>query len=72
MSGVSDGTLLHVPQGNGRKIVEALMAELKFDKVEQLETVPYYELAQAYNKVSPDITKDGGYVGNGPMAMITT
>jgi len=69
MSGVSDGTLLPAPKGNGRKIVEALLAELDLDSdVEKLETVPYYELANAYNKVSPAIAKEGGYIGNAPMA----
>jgi len=70
MSGVADGTLLHVPPGDGRQIVTALLAELGFasNEVEKLETVPYYELARAYNKVSPAIAKAGGYVGNGPMA----
>jgi para-nitrobenzyl esterase len=68
LSGVSDGTLLPAPKGDGRRIVEALLAELALSEVERLETVPYYELNRAYNKVSPLIAKDGGYIGNGPMA----
>jgi len=51
MSGVSDGKLI-METGDNCKIVEAMLAELGFDNVEQLETIPYYELAQAYNKVS--------------------
>jgi len=69
MSGVSDGTLLAAPKGDGKRIVTALLEELGLgDDVEKLETVPYYELAQAYNKVSLPIMTSGGYVGNGPMA----
>ena len=33
------------------------MKELGFDKVEQLETVPYDDLAEAYNKVAPVLAK---------------
>lgn len=36
-------------------------------KVEKLKTIPYYELANSYNKVSPAIAKQGGYVGNGSL-----
>ncbi len=67
MSGVSDGKLLPTPTGDGIDIVNALLAELKFTDVEQLETVPYYELAQAYNKVFMGIAMQGKYVGNAPM-----
>jgi len=68
MSGVSDGTLLRVGKGDGRQIADALMAELGFDNPEQLETVPYYELAQAYNKVAPPLASEGIYVGCRPKA----
>jgi len=68
MSGVSDGSLLRVGDGDGRQIADALMTELGFDNPEQLETVPYYELAQAYNKVAPQLAEEGIYVGNRPKA----
>lgn len=68
MSGVSDGKVLPEPQGDGREIVTALLAELGFgeNEVEKLETVPYPLLVQAYAKVSPAIAMKGGYVGGGP------
>jgi len=68
MSGVSDGTLLPSPKGDGKRIVEAMMEGLGIEDVEKLEAVPYYELANAYKKVFMDIAKEGNYVGNGPMA----
>ena len=68
ISGVSDGKLIPAPNGDGRQIVEAMMKELGISDAEELETVPYYELAKAYNSVSEEIKKAGGYVGNAPMA----
>ena len=64
MSGVA-GDLLPYSTEDSRPIVQALLAELGLTEaeVEKLETVPYYELAQAYNKVSPAIAMQGGYVG---------
>jgi len=69
MSGVSDGRLLGIPKdSSGKEIVEAVMNELKITQIEELETIPYYDLAQAYNKVSPAIAESGKYVGKIPMA----
>lgn len=69
MSGVSDAATLPSCTGNGREIVEALLEELNLsaDEVEKLETVPYYELVNAYTKVSPEIAMRGGYIGGGPL-----
>lgn len=69
MSGVSDGTLLPPAKGDGRAIVAAMLAELGFgeDEAEKLETIPYRDLADAYNKVFMSVAMQGGYVGNGPM-----
>lgn len=69
MSGVSNASLMPSCTGDGRMIVEALLKELGIsrDEVEKLETIPYYELANAYMKVSPAIAMQGGYVGNGPL-----
>lgn len=69
MSGVSNASLMPSCTGDGRAIVTALLAELglKENEVEKLETIPYYELANAYTKVSPAIAMQGGYVGNGPL-----
>ena len=69
MSGVSNVEMLPACTGNGHDIVMALLDELGFgeDEIEKLETVPYYELVNAYKKVSPAIAMKGGYIGNGPM-----
>lgn len=69
MSGVSNAMLLPSCTGDGREIVTALLKELGIseNEAEKLETVPYYELANAYTKVSPEIAMRGGYVGCGPL-----
>lgn len=69
MSGVSDGMLLPNQKGDGRAIVTALLKELNIteDEIEKLEIVPYYRLAEAYERVSPIIAKQGYYVGCSPM-----
>lgn len=69
MSGVSSTSLMPSCTGNGQEIVEALLKELNLstDEVEKLETIPYYELANAYAKVSPQIAGKGGYIGGGPL-----
>ncbi len=66
-SGCIDG-VLDLSKADGTAIVTALMKELGFDNVEQLETVPYYELANAYNKVAMEVAKTGAYIGGNPMA----
>ena len=47
---------------DGTAIVEALLTELKLESVEDLETIPYYFLAEAYNKVSPKLQEKGLYL----------
>lgn len=68
MSGVSDANMMPSCQGSGETIVKAMLAELGLtaDEVETLETVPYAELARAYNKVAPAVAMTGAYVGGGP------
>lgn len=65
-SGLLDG-FLSSDKADGTEIVNALCAELNFDSVEQLETVPYTTLADAYNKVSQVLAVQGKYVGCGPI-----
>ena len=67
MSGVA-GDLLPYSTADSRPLIRAMLAELGLteDEVEKLETVPYHDLAAAYNKVSPAIAKAGGYVGCTP------
>lgn len=54
-------------QRDSRPIVKALLSELGLTDAGALETVPYAALAAAYNKVSPGIAAQGGYVGNAPL-----
>ena len=67
MSGVSDGKLMPEPKGDGRMIVSAIMQELGVEDVQALETVPYAQLAAAYNKVFMPIAMQGGYTGGAPL-----
>lgn len=69
MSGVSDASLMPSCTGDGRAVVAAILNELNIPEteVEELETVPYYELVNAYNKVSPAIAMRGGYIGGVPL-----
>ena len=39
---------------------------LSEDQVEELETIPYAKLAEAYLKASPAVAAAGGYIGNMP------
>ncbi len=50
-------------------LVHALLSELGLGAgdIEKLETVPYYELARAYNKVAPALAEAGEYVGTNPI-----
>lgn len=50
MSGVMEGDPLGAGEKDGTEIVTAMMKELGFDDVVQLETVPYPQLAAAYAK----------------------
>lgn len=67
MSGVAGHFMKPCDGGNGKAIVTALLKQLKLKEVEQLETVPYATLAQAYMIVSGDVAKKGDYIGNNPM-----
>ena len=66
MSGVAGDFMPAYENISGEKIVNALLEELKFDDVEQLETVPFLTLVDAYNKVAPPLMMQGEYVGNNP------
>ncbi len=69
MSGVFDGLLGPAPDKDSRPLIEAMLAHLGLTagQVEELETIPYEKLAEAYKAVAPEITKQGHYVGNGPL-----
>lgn len=69
MSGVFDGLLGPAPDKDSRPLIEAMLAHLGLtvDQVEELETIPYERLAEAYKAVAPEIAKQGHYTGNGPL-----
>jgi para-nitrobenzyl esterase len=67
MSGIGDK--LFDSDNNSRPLIDAMLKELGIEEqnIEELETIPYDRLAEAYLKVSPDIRKNGGYVGCSPI-----
>lgn len=58
-----------LPKTDGSILAESLMQALGFrtGDVKALESVPYYHLAQAYNKIAPKLSEAGEYVGCVPM-----
>lgn len=69
MSGVADFPQPKVVNDGGVAIANALLKELGYEEndVEKLETVPYDLLAEAYNKVAPEVIKAGFYAGGSPV-----
>lgn len=69
MSGVMEKGIFGPNEGDGRELVTAMMRALGLGTgdVAQLETIPYPELVDAYEKVSPVIRKKGGYIGQMPL-----
>ncbi|MGB8453000.1 MAG: carboxylesterase family protein [Anaerocolumna sp.] len=67
-SGLLDG-FMNAPKDDGTKIVNAMLKELGFTEgeAEELETIPYDRMAAAYNKVYPDLARQGYYVGGNPI-----
>lgn len=64
MSGVING--MGEAAGSGKPLAEEMMSELGIKSVKELEEVPYDRLQSAYQKVSPEIQRAGGYVGCAP------
>lgn len=67
-SGVIEGFLSGPTDGTA--IVKALLDDLGFaeNEVEKLESVPYGQLAAAYNRVAPGLEQEGYYIGGNPIA----
>lgn len=65
MSGVISPQMLNAEEGDSRFIVETLLKELgkTEEEIEDLETIPYSELAKAYEKAAPALKMEGKYVG---------
>ena len=59
-----------LPKTDGTILAESLLQELGLEAgdIRALEAVPYYHLAQAYNKISEKLAEAGEYVGCVPMA----
>ncbi len=71
-SGLLDGIgfgidAANAPKTDGTYIVNAMMEELGLKDVEELETIPYAKMADAYNKVMPAAMMAGHYVGGNPV-----
>ena len=68
ISGIASPFMLS-PKTDGTKIVTAMLDELGLttDDVEQLETLPYPTLVEAYQKVAPALRAAGEYVGQSPI-----
>ena len=60
--------LLADSAGTGEACGQALLDELGLKTVQELETVPYAQLAEAYLKVQPALAKAGKNVGGTPYA----
>ena len=54
MSGIADGIMFQ--EGDSRPLIDGMLKELGLTatEVDMLETLPYEQLAAAYNKVSPE------------------
>lgn len=65
MSGVFSFDMFGKTDEDPSYIIKALTEELKIEP-EELATVPYAQLAAAYNKVSPAVRAAGHYVGGAP------
>lgn len=66
-SGLIDG-FVEEAAPDGRKVVTAMLEYLGLtvEDVEQLETLPYARLAEAYQAVTPALEREGVYVGGTP------
>ncbi len=69
MSGVLGKDFMDTGKGDGRPIVTAMLGALGLTEaeVDKLQTIPYPQLVEAYEKVADDIKKKGLYVGMSPM-----
>ena len=66
ISGCIEPGILAEGSGDGTTIVSAMLKELNTDDVSVLETIPYPQLVEAYEKVAPSVQAAGGYVGQAP------
>lgn len=69
MSGVGCDALLPSATGSGKAVVEAMRKQLGVDAadISALESIPYRDLANAYQAVAPALAEAGEYVGCAPL-----
>lgn len=67
-SGLIDD-FMNAPKCDGTQIVNAMLKKLGLEEgdVEKLETAPYDLMACAYNKVCPELAREGVYIGGNPI-----
>ena len=67
MSGILEINAMRDIDPDTSKIGPALMAECGVSTIEEMAALPYETLANAYNKVSPALAKQGIYTGQTPI-----
>ncbi len=69
MSGVLGKGFVRETKTDSRPLVTAILKELGLEEkdAQKLETVPYADLAAAYEKVAPALRARGEYIGNSPV-----
>lgn len=69
MSGVLGKGFVREEKADSRPLIRAILKELGLEEkdAQKLETVPYEQLAAAYEKVAPELQQKGEYTGNSPI-----
>ncbi len=67
MSGCIEPGIMGKSEGDGSHIVGAMLKELGTEDVSVLETIPYPQLVEAYEKACPGVAKMGLYTGQAPL-----
>ena len=69
MSGVLDKSIMGESKGDGKKIVTKMLEYLGLaeDQFDEFAKLPYAKLVEAYDAVSMDVRKEGGYAGQNPI-----
>ena len=67
MSGCIEPGIISPSTGDGTAIVKGILEALGTEDVSVLESIPYPQLVEAYEKASPAVREKGGYVGQAPI-----
>ena len=65
-SGVFAAGGLAPESSSGEKLIRAMLEDLGLDSAKELETIPYSQLSNSYDRVSPIMRAAGEYVGGSP------